>query len=147
MKFYEELNHYMELLDCSAKDICEISGLSPTIISRYLNDKRTPRVTSEYFDKIVESLYIIANKKKIKLSKDSIFETLKKSITSTDINYDDFVNNFNTLQAELKITTVDFAKVLGYDTSFISRIKNKNRKPADLENFINKISDYIIAAY
>ena len=102
MKFYEELNHYMELLDCSAKDICEISDLSPTIISRYLNDKRTPRVTSEYFDKIVESLYIIANKKKIKLSKDSIFETLKKSITSTDINYDDFVNNFNTLQAELK---------------------------------------------
>ena len=52
MKFYEELNHYMELLDCSPKDICEISGLSPTIISRYLNNKRIPRVKSEYFEKL-----------------------------------------------------------------------------------------------
>ena len=147
MKFYEELNHYMELLDCSPKDICEISGLSPTIISRYLNNKRIPRVKSEYFDKIVESLYIIANKKDIKLSKDSIFKTLKNSITFNDIDYDDFINNFNTLQTELKISTVDFAKFLGYDTSFISRIKNKTRKPADLEHFIDKISDYIITTY
>lgn len=100
MKFYEELNHYMELLDCSSKDICEISGLSPTIISRYLNNKRIPRVKSEYFEKIVESLYIIANKKDIKLSKDSIFKTLKNSITFNDIDYDDFINNFNTLQTE-----------------------------------------------
>ena len=147
MKFYEELNHYMELLDCSPKDICEISGLSPTIISRYLNTKRIPRVKSEYFDKIVESLYIIADKKNIKLSKYSIFETLKNSITFNDIDYDDFINNFNILQTELKISTVDFAKFLGYDTSFISRIKNKTRKPSDLENFIDKISDYITATY
>lgn len=147
MKFYEELNHYMELLDCSSKDICEISGLSPTIISRYLNNKRIPRVKSEYFEKIVESLYILANKKDIKLSKDSIFKTLKNSITFNDIDYDDFINNFNTLQTELKISTADLAKFLGYDTSFISRIKNRTRKPADLEHFIDKISDYIITTY
>lgn len=31
MKFYEELNHYIGLLNCTAKDIFKISGLSLTI--------------------------------------------------------------------------------------------------------------------
>ena len=35
MNFADELNKYMELLDCSAKDICKATNLSPTIVSRY----------------------------------------------------------------------------------------------------------------
>ena len=45
------IKDYMNILDCSPKDLSEISGLSPTLISRYLNDKRTPRTQSEYLDK------------------------------------------------------------------------------------------------
>lgn len=42
MKFSEELNNYMNKLDCTAKDICDESGLSYTLINRYINGKRTP---------------------------------------------------------------------------------------------------------
>ena len=48
---------------------------------------------------------------------------------------------------ELKINNNDFAKALGYDTSFISKIKNKSRKPADLDGFIKQISNYIVNTY
>ena len=147
MKFSEELNNYFNLLDCTTKDICKISGLSPTLLSRYLNDKRTPRIESKYFEKIVDSIYIIASQKNINLSKEEVLSTLKQSILSSNIDYDVFVNNFNTLLSELKINFSDLAASINYDTSFISRIKSKDRKPSDLENFIDKLSNYIVQNY
>ena len=144
MNFSEKLNQYIELLDCSAKDICDISGLSPTIVSRYINGKRTPRIQSEYFDKIVDSIYKLSIAKNIKISKDDIYKSFEKSLVSTDINYDDFISNLNTLIIELKINTNDFAKYLGYDASFISKLRSKSRKPADLNSFINSVSSYIV---
>lgn len=147
MKFCDELNNYMQILDCSPKDLSEISGLSPTLISRYLNDKRTPRTQSEYLDKIIETLYAIANQKDIILSKDEISNTLRKSITFSDIDSIDFMHNFNTLLTELKINTIDLAKSISYDVSFISRIKNGSRKPSNLDDFIDKIADYVVETY
>ena len=144
MKFCDELNNYLKLLDCSPKEFSEITGFSPTIISRYLNDKRTPRIDSEYFNKIVNSLFELAKIKNIDLNKEELTNTLTKSITSNNINYDIFVNNFNTLISELKINISDLAKSIGYDTSFISKIKNKNRKPYDIEKFIDLITEYIV---
>lgn len=147
MKFCDELNKYLELLSYSAKELSEETGLSPTIISRYLNDKRTPRLQSEQFDKIVSGLYKLAYKRNINLSKDDIVETLGKSISYEDINFDNFVDNFNTLLVELKINISDIANSVDYDVSFISRIKNKTRKPSDLDNFAEKFTDFIIENY
>ena len=72
MNFSNELNKYMNLLDCNSKDICNISGLSPAIVSRYLNGKRTPKINSVYFNKIVDSIYLISKDKNIKLKKNDI---------------------------------------------------------------------------
>lgn len=147
MSFGNELNNYLELLDCTPKDICNVSGLSPTIISRYINDKRTPRVDSEYFNKLVNAIYKIANDKNISIKKKEISEHLANSMMSNVINYDDFIANLNVLFLELKINTSDLAKSLGYDTSFISKIKNKSRKPSDLDNFVDSICSYIATTY
>ena len=147
MKFSEELNKYVELLDCSAKELSEASDLSPTLISRYLNDKRTPRVDSEYLEKVVDGLMIIADEYEIDLDRNEVIDNLRKSISYTDVDYDSFVSNFNTLLTELKITTTDIANAIGYDTSFISKIKNKTRKPADINKFINCLGDIIVQNY
>ena len=143
MKFSEELNNYINLLNCSAKDLSKISGLSPTLISRYLSGKRNPRNDSEYLERLVDGLYKIASEKNIKITKKSIKDTLVSSINPENINYNNFINNFNTLLIELKINISDFANNLGYDTSFISRMKNNERKPSDLNNFIDKVSVYV----
>ncbi len=144
MKFNEELNNYITLLNCSSKDLSDISGLSPTLISRYLSGKRSPRKNSKYLITLVDGLYKIANNKNIKLTKKSINDTLVLSISPESINYNSFVNNFNTLILELKINISDFANSLGYDTSFISRIRNNERKPSDIDSFIDKVSSYVL---
>ena len=144
MKFSEELNNYLKILDCSAQDLSNKSRLSPTLISRYLNDKRTPRVESEYFNKIVNGIYQISVDSDINLSKDEIYSNLNKSLSFNDIDFDDFVSNFNALILELKINISDIAKSIGYDTSFISKVRNKIRKPSDLNDFSEKVSNFII---
>ena len=147
MKFSEELSNYMNLLNCSAQDLSNSSNLSPTLISRYLNNKRTPLAQSEYINKIANGLCVIANKKNINLKQDDILDTLIKSITYKDIDYNCFVKNFNSLLSELKINVSDFATTMGYDTSFIYRIKNEKRKPADINRFIDKTGQYVFHNY
>ena len=147
MSFSNELNNYMDLLNCSAKELCKESGLSPTLISRYLNNKRTPKPNSEYLEKIVDALYQISINKNINLSKDSINQSLTNTLILNAIDYNTFVSNFNSLQDELKISNIEMAKALGYDASFLSRIKSKERRPADLSDFINKLTNYIVSSH
>ena len=147
MKFSEELNNYLQLLNCSAQDLSNKTGLSPTLISRYLNDKRTPRLGSDYFKKIVDGIYQISISNNIELNKTNIYDVLNKSLSFTDINFDDFVANFNLLLVELNINISDIAKFVGYDTSFISKVRSKNRKPSDLADFSKKIACYVVQNY
>jgi len=147
MNFSEQLSEYMKLLNFNTNDLCEESGLSYTLINRYLNNIRKPKEDSKYFKKVVDGIYQISINKKLNLTKEKIYNTLKESL-STDvfkIDYNLFVDNFNILQEELNLTTVEISNAVGYDSSFISRMKNKERKPADFEVFINKLRNYIIS--
>ena len=144
MNFSNELNNYIEILHCTSKDICDISGLSPALVSRYLNGKRTPRIGSTYFDKIVDALYQIATNKKINVSKESIYKKLVSSIDINEFTFDYFIKNSTKIQNKLNISTVELSKALGYDSSFLSRIKNKERRPSDLDSFVENYADYVI---
>ena len=62
MNFSNELNNYLNILGCSAQELAKESGLSPTLVSRYLNNKRTPRQKSEYLNKLVDGIYNLSLK-------------------------------------------------------------------------------------
>jgi len=147
MNFDKELLNYMEILNCTTKDISKKSEIAYSLVNRYINGKRVPKGDGENFNKLVNGIYDLSLEKNINLSKDSINDTLKKAITgnASKINFDMFVDNLNKLQEELSISTVDLSRAIGYDSSFISRIKSKERKPADIENFIDKIRTYIFS--
>ena len=59
MTFKDKLNSYMNELNCSSRDISKISGISETVISRYKNGKRTPKINSNQFKSLVEAIYNI----------------------------------------------------------------------------------------
>lgn len=147
MTFGDELNNYMKILNCNSKDLCEATEISPTVISRYLNNKRTPKTDSKNFEKIVDGLYILSIKNSKEITKESIQSTLEKSINPNNISYDILIDNFNTLQSKLNISTVDIAKAINFDASFLSRIKNRQRKPSNIENFIKLLVDYFVLKY
>ena len=60
MKFSEKLNEYMENLDCSAKEICDASGLSQATLSRYRSGERTPDIGTDSFEKLCVAIAAIA---------------------------------------------------------------------------------------
>lgn len=60
MKFSEKLNEYMENLDCSAKEICDSSGLSQATLSRYRSGERTPDIGTDSFEKLCVAIAAIA---------------------------------------------------------------------------------------
>ena len=145
MNFGEELNNYMKMLGCNINDICKETEISYSLIHRYINNKRTPKVDSENFNKVVDAIYQISVRNNVDLSRDNIYETLKKAIISNDIiDFDLFVENFNLLQDALSLSTIEISRAIGYDASFISRIKNRERKPYDIEKFINNLNNYFI---
>lgn len=47
MNFSEQLNRYIDLLGCTAKDLSDASGVSPATISRYRTGDRVPAKSSE----------------------------------------------------------------------------------------------------
>ena len=48
MDFGKELTNYMEMLDCSTKELCEESDISYSLLNRYINNKRIPKQDSKY---------------------------------------------------------------------------------------------------
>ena len=147
MNFSEQLLEYMKLLKFNTTELCDNSGLSYTLINRYLNNIRKPKEDSKYFNKVVNGVYQLSLSRNSDLTKENIYNTLKESLTADmfKIDYNLFVDNFNTLQEELNLTTVEISNAVGYDSSFISRMKSKERKPADFEVFIDKLRNYIIS--
>ncbi|MBQ9233076.1 MAG: helix-turn-helix domain-containing protein [Lachnospiraceae bacterium] len=149
MKFSEELNRYIEFIGCSASDLSKEAGMSPAAISRYLNGKREPELGSEYIDRIVDALYKLASDKGISVKRDEMYESFEAGIRENKNKYDfkDFIDNFNLLQSGLNMSNISMGKALGYDASYISRIKKAERKPLDIDDFIERITTYLLSNY
>ena len=60
MKFCEQLGKYIEQLSCTAKELCELSGISPSTFSRYRSGERIPEIDTVAFDGLCHSLKSVA---------------------------------------------------------------------------------------
>ena len=63
MTFSEQLNEYLSILNCSAKELSQISGLSNSVISRYRSGERVPRPESEKLNQLCEGIYLLSKEK------------------------------------------------------------------------------------
>ena len=64
MTFSKQLNEYHSVLNCSAKELSQISGLSNSVISRYRSGERVPRPESEKLNQLCEGIYLLSKEKK-----------------------------------------------------------------------------------
>ena len=103
MEFSNILNNYIDLLNCSSKELSEASGLSPAAISRYRNNERIPSFDSEQFNKLISGIVKIANDKNIKnISIQSITEELSKTYGNNTIDFNIIKENINILINRIK---------------------------------------------
>lgn len=63
MTFGEQLNAYITRLGCTAKELSNASGLSPSVISRYRSGSRTPEADTENLAHIIDGIVHLAKKK------------------------------------------------------------------------------------
>lgn len=144
MSFKDILNEYLEKINCSSKELSNISNISESVISRYRSGERTPKENSKQIEKLINAIYELANNKNIKIDKKEIEERLNKSITKeNNFDYDSFSKNFNELINILKININDISKFIAFDSSHISRIRYGKARPSDPIAFSKKVCEYI----
>lgn len=148
MKFSEKLNEYMENLDCSAKEICDSSGLSQATLSRYRSGERTPDIGKDSFEKLCVAIAAIAQ---YRLATDITEESVSSAFLGCEdictVDFERMRLNFNALVETLKISVPTLCACTNYDASTLFRIKNGSRRPSDPESFVSDIAGFIGREY
>ena len=148
MKFSEKLNEYMENLDCSAKEICDASGLSQATLSRYRSGERTPDIGTDSFEKLCVAIAAIAQ---YRLATDITEESVSSAFLGCEdictVDFERMRLNFNALIETLKISVPTLCACTNYDASTLFRIKNGSRRPSDPESFVSDIAGFIGREY
>ena len=149
MTFKNRLNEYLNNINCSSKELSIKSNVSESVISRYRNGDRTPKIDSKQLKDIAAAIECIIKEKNIEeyLNTNILFE-LSNAIKEMDtFNYDSFSNNLNELITTLKININEMSKYIMFASSHISRIKNGKTRPSDPILFANRICNYITSKY
>lgn len=146
MNFADKLKTYINEINCSFAELSKASGLSNATISRYCSGTRSPSNPSVQLDKLIKGLEQLYNEKKIlNRNKKSIREEFNLILETYDTNR--MIDNFNQLILVLKINISDFSKALGYDPSYLSRIRSKERKLSNPNILFDAICSYVIKNY
>ena len=142
MKFCEIFNKYLNLIGCSSKEVSNCAGISESVISRYKNGNRVPSTSN--LEKISNALAILSNNK---FTSRDIFIELNSTIESSNIDFEIVRCNLNKLVDTFSINASELAKYLNFDPSYLSRIRNGERIPANKEEFVNALASFIYKKY
>ena len=143
MNFSEQLNHYIEFLNCTSKELSNTSKLSEGTLSRYRNGMRIPKYQSTQITDIAHGLFQIAQIKNIDISETEITNKLNQSLGSSEaIDFEIFSAHLKQLMSTLNITNKEIAAGISYDPSTLSRILHSNKRPAKLSKIVNLITTY-----
>lgn len=145
--FREKLNKYMEILHCSGKEFAEYSGISEATVSRYRSGARTPKANSEDMKKLCHGICAAAEKKEIDLSYKTVLSELNTLAEAVPFDYDSLQKKLNVLCTVFSVNLADMSKSLKYDSSYISRIRNGKRRPANPQKFAYDVAGYFSVCY
>ena len=146
MTFNEQLNEYISKLGCTAKDLMDASGLSASVLSRYRAGSRLPEINSGQFLQLVQGIVSVAAEKgRTDCTADAVSETLRLCITEQTFPFDKFQANFDALLTTLSVNVADLSHFLNFDSSYISRIRNGQRRPADPQSFSLGVSKFVVS--
>lgn len=148
MRFYEQLNQYMKVVNCTAKELCTVSGISAAALSRYRSGERTLDIHSETFEQLCSALETLALKREgTNLTKTEIRQQFLACSDMKSTDKEQLRQNFNTLISVLNLNITKLCQHISYDTSTIFRFRNGSRSPADPEGFVLAVSAYVARKY
>lgn len=145
MLFREVLNQYLEQLNVSARQLCDICGLSPASLSRYRNGERVPEINSDILNSICHGISELSQNSDT-CTVISETEVMQKFEACADIIATDtqqFRANLNTLLNSVEINIRNMCRHIGYDESAFFRIRSGSRNPSNPMKLADHIASYI----
>ena len=144
MTFSQTLQEYVRMLDCTAAELSEASGLSKSMISRYLSGERVPANQGRSLHALSAGISQLSQRGgETGVEEESVYRRLSQTLTGIDIDYDIFIDNLTRLMDALELGNSELARALNFDPSYISRILSRRRRPGDLPRFLMDISRFI----
>ena len=148
MKFSDYMNQYIEILECSAKELAEVCDLSAAVISRYRTGEREPAADSAQLEKLIVGIAKLAREKGVtNLSEPQIRKEFDSALNQKNSDYENFTANFDALITQLDINMKALSQASSFDLSYLYRIRSGHRRPSDLDSFCNSFCQYIVSHY
>ena len=144
MKFHEQLNAYIERIDCMAKEVSELSGISAATLSRYRTGTRIPDATSESFENLCSAIAELAERKQlVGITAESVREQFMQASDLRLRDTNRLLENFDLLLATLDVSISKLCRHINYDASTVFRFRNGSRHPSDPEKFASSVAEYV----
>lgn len=141
MSFADVLKQYLNKTKCTAKELSVASGISASALSGYRSGKRIPE--REQIEKLICGFVRIAGENAPDLEEATIREAFSAYSEKSKLDYQTIIKNLNTAIEELEISVSGLSRALRFDSSYLSRIRSGQRKPADLDKFVIETAGYI----
>lgn len=145
MTFSELLNEYICIFRCTAGELANASGLTQASLSRYRNGQRMPE--TDTLKKLASGIIRIAAQNGTDLDFDLVFSQLAEAAGIVKTDHTQFSGQFSFLIDAIPINLSELAKSMGYDPSYLSRIKKGQRMPADITKFAESLSAFLLRKY
>ncbi|MBQ6395628.1 MAG: helix-turn-helix transcriptional regulator [Atopobiaceae bacterium] len=139
MAFSDKLGAYIEGLACTPKEFAARAGISNSTLSRYLSGERVPSPHGETLPAIINAIVAMDDA----LDEEAVGKELTESIIGGSVDLEAFPANFRRLMDVLVLNGNRLAHTLGFDPSYISRIRQGQRYPANIMQFIASVSRYV----
>lgn len=144
MKFHEQLNAYIEQIDCMAKEVSEQSGVSAATLRRYRTGSRLPDTESDAFENLCSAIAELARQKQLgDITAESVREQFMQSSDLRPRDADRLLENFDLLLATLDVGISKLCRHINYDASTVFRFRNGSRRPSDPEKFASSVAEYV----
>ena len=141
MSFANVLNLYLKKTKCTAKELSAASGISTSALSRYRSGKRIPE--QEQIEKLIFGFVQLASENTPELDEAIIRNAFSEYTEKQKLDYQVIIKNLNAAIETLDISVSGLSRALRFDSSYLSRIRKGQRKPADLDKFIIETAEYI----
>ena len=141
MGFADVLKLYLEKTKCTAKELSAASGISASALSRYRSGKRIPE--QEQMEKLICGFVQLARENAPELEEAAIRDAFSEYTEKPALDDQAIIKNLNAAIETLDISVSGLSRALRFDSSYLSRIRTGQRKPANLDKFILETAGYI----
>lgn len=145
MKFHEQLNAYIEQIDCMAKEVSEQSGVSAATLSRYRTGSRLPDTESDAFENLCSAIAELARQKQLgDITAESVREQFMQS---SDLRPRDCRSAPRELRPPPCNARCGHQQALSpYKLRCLDRVPLSqwgSRRPSDPEKFASSVAEYV----